>query len=260
MNRRNVILGSVAALLGLCCLLAAAAALRYYFLWPRSECPVVLDEDTLNRLALSMDQTVQMRPGETRTFSLGVVECCHYFEPVEACATWSVDPTEGVSIDPDAGVFTVDAATPSGSVFTVSAEVENGRSVVSIEVHIFTPQDNPLVGIWKEEAQFACDTGAEAVPEEIIRELRFHADGRFSVTWTPFEVYKDYWGTYAYDLEQGTLDLAVTGGNYIPDDVDSSGLFSFDNQGRLILRDMWLGRPHDGTGSANCGHRFIRLR
>ena len=46
MNRRNVILGSVAALLGLCCLLAAAVALGYYFLWPRSECTVVLDWST----------------------------------------------------------------------------------------------------------------------------------------------------------------------------------------------------------------------
>jgi hypothetical protein len=259
-KRRNIILGSVAALLGVCCLLAAAAALGYYLLWPKSECTVVLDEDTLNRLELSMDQTVQMRPGETRTFSLGVVECCVYFAPVEACATWSVDPTEGASVDPDTGVFTVDAATPSGSVFTVSADVENGRRVVSTEVHVFTPQDNPLVGTWKEEAQFACGTGEEAVPEERIGELRFGADGRFSVTWMPFEVYKDYWGTYAYDLVQGTLDLVVIGGNYIPDDVDGSGLFSFDEQGRLILRDMWLGSPRDGTGSANCGHRFTRLR
>ena len=250
----------VAAFLGLCCLLSVAAAALGYHFFGQGQNAVGLDEDTLNRLELSMDQTVQMRPGETRTFALGVVECCHYFAPVEACATWSVDPTEGASIDPDTGALTVDAATPSGSVFTVSVDVENGRRVVSTEVHVFTPQDNPLVGTWKEEAQFACSIGEEAVPEERIGELRFRADGRFSVTWTPFEVYKDYWGTYAYDLAQGDLDLVVTGGNYIPDDVDGSGLFSFDEQERLILRDMWLGSPRDGTGSANCGHRFTSLR
>jgi len=219
---------------------------------------VVLDEDTLNRLALSMERTVQMQPGETHAFSLGVIECCVYFAPVEGCATWSVEPTEGASIDPDTGVFTVDPATPSGSVFTVSADVENGRRVVSTKVHVFTSQDNPLVGMWQEEAQFACGTGEEAVPEERIGELRFLADGGFSVTWIPFEVYKDYWGTYAYDLRQGTLDLVVTGGNYIPDDVDGRGLFSLDEQGHLILQDMWLGHPRDGTGSAHCGHRFAR--
>lgn len=90
------------------CLLAVAAALGTYFLWPRSEC----------------------------TVSLGVVECCPYFAPVEACATWSVDPTKGASINPDTGVLTVDAETPSGSVFTVSADVENGRRVVSIDLPI----------------------------------------------------------------------------------------------------------------------------
>ena len=37
------------------------------------------------------------------------------------------------------------------------------------------------------------------------------------------------------------------------------GYVSFDEQGHLILRDMWLGRPPDGTGSANCGHRLIRF-
>ncbi len=259
MKSRNVIPVSVAAFLGLC-LLAVAATLGYYFLRSRSECTVVLDEDTLNRLRLSMDQSVGMQPGTTHAFSLGVLECCYSFVPVEACATWSVHPAEGASIDPDTGLLTVDPTTPSGSVFTVSADVENGRRVVSVEVHVFTPQDNPLVGIWKEEAQFACGTGEEAAPEKPIRELRFQADGSFSVTWTPFEVYKDYWGTYTYDLEQGTLELGITGGNYIPDDVDGSGLFSLDEQGRLILRDMWLGSPHEGTGPANCGHRFARPR
>jgi hypothetical protein len=116
---------------------------------------VVLDEDTLERLTLSMnpmEQTVEMLPGETRRFSLGVIECCYILEPVEACATWSVEPTQGASIDAQTGALAVDDGTPSGSVFTVSADVENGRRVVLIEVHVYTSEDNPLVGIWKEEA------------------------------------------------------------------------------------------------------------
>ncbi len=203
-----------------------------------------------------MEQTVEMQPGETGAFSLGVVECCYVFEPVETCATWSVDPNEGTTIDPLTGEFTVDAATPSGSVFMVSADVENGRRLISIEVYVFTPEQNPLVGFWREEAQFACGTGEEVLPEERIGELRFQADGTFSVTWIPFEIYRDYWGTYAYDLTQGTLELVVTEGNYTPEAVDGSGSFSFDEQGSLILSDMWLGSPHSGTSAANCGHRF----
>jgi hypothetical protein len=216
-----------------------------------------LDEGTLQDLRLSFDQNVQMQPGETHAFSLGVVECCYIFEPVEASATWSVEPAEGASIDPGTGVFTIDPDTPAGSVFTVSADVENGRRVVSVEVHVFTPAENPFVGYWSEESQFACGTGEEVLPEEPIRELAFRADGTFSVTWMPFEIYRDYWGTYEYDLAEGTLDLVVNGGNYVPDDVDGSGSFSFDEQGRLILGDIWLGSPYGGTDSANCGHRFI---
>lgn len=221
-----------------------------------TECIEGLDEETLERLRLSLEPTVEMQPGATRQFSLGVVECCYYFQEVAACATWSVSPAEGAHIDPDSGVLTIEATTPSGSVFTVSADVEKGRRVVSIDVHVFTPEDNPFVGIWREEAQFACDSGEELTPEERIRELRFRADGSFSVTWMPFEVYRDYWGTYEYDLATGNLSLQVTEGNYVPDDIDGSGSFAFDEQGRLLLQDIWLGSPHGSTGPAHCGHRF----
>jgi hypothetical protein len=250
MERRSVLLVSAISLL------VVVAVLGCVPLWSGQECSTVLDVDTLSRLVLSMEQTVAMQPGAERAFTLGVVECCYYFEPVDACATWSVDPDTGASIDPKTGVLTIDDSTPSGTVYTVSADVEDGRRVVSVEVHVFTPQDEPLVGTWQEEAQFVCDTGEEIVPERPIRELRFGADGSFSVTWEPFEIYKDFWGTYAYDMGQGTLDLVVTGGNYIPDDIDGSGSLLFDGEGHFVLRDLWLGSPFDATGPANCGHRF----
>jgi hypothetical protein len=120
------------------------------------------------------------------------------------------------------------------------------------------PADNPLTGIWKEDVQFACGSGEEVAPERPIRELDFRDDGSFGVTWKPFETYVDYWGTYKYDPAQGTLDLTVDDGNYIPDDLDGSGSLSFDEQGRLILMDMWLGSPSGSAGPANCGHRFTR--
>src|SRR4030042_387964 len=145
-----------------------------------------LDEDTLNRLSLVMGDTLAMQPGETWEFSPGVVECCYVFEPVDACATWSVSPTEGATIDAETAVSTVDTGTPRGTVFTVTADVENGRRLVSAEAHIYTPEANPLFGTWGEEAQFSCETGEEVVPEERIGELAFGADGEFRVTWHPF--------------------------------------------------------------------------
>jgi hypothetical protein len=72
----------------------------------------------------------------------------------------------------------------------------------------------------------------------------------------PFELYRDYWGTYRYDSEEGTLDLAIEGGNYVPEDVDGSGYFVVDEEGQLVLKDMWLGTWMSGTGDANCGHIF----
>jgi hypothetical protein len=73
----------------------------------------------------------------------------------------------------------------------------------------------------------------------------------------PFEIYHDYWGTYGYDLAQGTLDLSDAEGNYVPPDLDGSGSFSIDEQGQLTLGDLWLGSPRDGGGEPNCGHRFV---
>ncbi|MGB9299077.1 MAG: hypothetical protein WCD51_00640 [Anaerolineae bacterium] len=222
------------------------------------DCRRGLDEDTLNRLSLVMGDTLAMQPGETWEFSPGVVECCYVFEPVDACATWSVSPTDGATIDPKTGVFAVDPGTPSGEVFTVTADVENGRRLVSADVHVYTPEANPLFGIWHEEAQFACETDEEVIPEERIGELSFGANGKFSVTWHPFEVYKDYWGTYTFDLNQGTLDLAGAEGNYVPEDLDGGGSWFIDEDGRLVLRDMWLGAPRGGAAVVNCGHRFTR--
>ncbi|HJX38523.1 MAG TPA: hypothetical protein VJ714_07980 [Anaerolineae bacterium] len=217
-----------------------------------------LDEDTLNRLSLVMGDTLAMQPGETWEFSPGVVECCYVFEPVDACATWSVSPTDGATIDAETGVFTVDPGTPSGKVFTVTADVENGRRLVSADVHVYTPEANPLFGVWGEEAQFSCETDEEVVPEERIGELSFGANGEFSVTWHPFEIYKDYWGTYTFGLNQGTLDLTGAEGNYVPENLDGSGSWFIDEEGRLVLKEMWLGSPHGSSGLANCGHRFTR--
>jgi hypothetical protein len=221
-------------------------------------CRGQLDEETLSRLSLVMGDSLQLQPGETWELSPGVVECCYVFEPVDACATWSVSPSDGASIDAETGVFTVDPTTPSGTVFTVTADVENGRRLVSAEVYVYTPEANPLVGVWREEAQFACGSDEEIVPEERIGELVFGADESFSVTWYPFEIYKDYWGTYTFDRYQGTLELTGAYGNYVPDDLDGSGSWAIDEQGRLILKDLWLGSPMDSSVIANCGHRFAR--
>jgi hypothetical protein len=204
-----------------------------------------------------------MQPGGTIALVLGVFdyEVCgigfRCFVPVVAAATWSIVPTDGAGIDWTTGILNIDPRTPSGSVFTVRAAVEGGRHVVETRVHVYTPEANPLVGIWREAAQLTCGSGTEITPAEAIEELMFFADGTFTVTWFPFESYKDYWGTYAFDLSQGTLKLAVTGGNSIPPDRDGEGRIALQATG-LVLSELWLGTPSMESGSPNCGHRFVR--
>lgn len=219
-------------------------------------CTDPLDEETLNRLTLTFfPGVVQLTPGQSHAFQIGVVECCYTFEPIDACATWSVEPTQGAEITQD-GVLSIAPDVVNGTVYTVRADVENGRRILTAEVWIYTHEANPFVGTYREVAQFDCQNGAEFVPTETIGELMFMANGEFALTWWPFEVYVDYWGTYTYDLQTGAFAIAITGGNYIPSDVDGQGTFLFDTNGDLLLHDLYLGSASGSSDPPGCGHRF----
>jgi dienelactone hydrolase len=223
-----------------------------------AESAVTLDGETAVHLALSMEPSIEMQPGESHQFVLSSFDCCYVLTPVHDIVQWSVTPSDGAAIDRQTGVLTIGADTSPGSVFTVTASVENGKYTPSVEVHVFTPESNPLVGNWHEVGQITCDNQQEvSVDSNRIGELVFNADGTFSVTWMPFEVYKDYWGTYTFDLAAHTLSLSVQSGNYEPGDVHGSGRFSIDAQGRLHLEEMWLGTPQQNPNAPlACGHIF----
>ena len=80
---------------------------------------------------------------------------------------------------------------------------------------------------------------------------------RIWVTWLPFEVYVDYWGTYELATAADTVTVTAEGGDYVPDDIDGSGTYSFDGND-LVLHDLWLGSPRGGTAPARCGHKLVR--
>ena len=188
----------------------------------------------------------QIQPGQQAQFTVGIQECCYFFVPLDAQVTWSVDPASGAAIDPGTGLFSVDATTSSGASFSVTADVEKGTHVLSKDVQVYTPEANPLVGNWQE-----VDTGN-------VNELIFRADGNFSVTWIPFEIRKDYWGRYTFNVSTRTLELTLTGGNTMPPDFDGIGIFSRDDEGGLVLADICLGtRSAFGADPVrNCNHRF----
>lgn len=242
--------------------------------------PAPLDENTLHALSIlaypagdapqvtavaTLGMSIGLPPGGAVALVLGVYdyEVCgigiRCFVPAPVVARWSLMPAEGAQVDPATGLLTIDPDTAGGSRFTVVAKLQGGRHEVATEVHVVTPATNPFAGYWSEEAQFTCGGGAEVLPELAMEEMVFAADGTFAVTWTPFESYVDYWGTYTFDLTEGTLDLVVTGGNDVPPDFDGEGRFAFDASGRLLLTELWLGVPRSLGTPSHCGHRLVRL-
>ncbi|MBC6981313.1 hypothetical protein [Caulobacter sp. 17J80-11] len=117
-----------------------------------------------------------------------------------------------------------------------------------------------LVGTWTQTQAFSCKgadfrTGEESwIAKEPLRELIFHADGRFDVTFVPFETYVDYWGTWKAG-PRGRLELTVENGNRIPNRLDLEGRFRIGRDGELQLTDMWLGGLHE----EGCGASFKRV-
>ena len=217
-----------------------------------------LDDATLKELRLAPSENLQLQPGDTYQFNLTVVECCYVAKTVKAAATWSIAPSGGAHIDSRSGLLTVDKSTPNDSVFTVTADVENGRRILSIKVYVYTPKDNPLVGIWKEKSQIKCRSNETLTSTAPIQELEFGADNTFAVTWTPFEKYQDYWGSYSYDTQKGQIKFVVAGGNNVPPNIVGEGSFSIDDKQNLILKGVWLGSKSGGVKPDICSIVFSR--
>lgn len=215
-----------------------------------------LDEETLEQLRLSTSERSQARPGDTLDLEVGLEQCCYFFEAVPARVHWSVSPQEGASIDSRSGVLSISPEAKAGAVYRVEADIEGGRRVLSGEIFIYTPEANPLVGVWHEQGRTDCASGALLEPQEPIRELVFKADGTFTVTWAPFEIYHDYWGAYTFDPAVASLSLQIDGGNYVPTQTDLEGGFTIDEEGRLGLQGIWLGE-RDEAGAPACGHLFV---
>ncbi len=215
-----------------------------------------LTQDQIDNLQLWAGFDTAVPIGGSRQISLTVLAAGPP-EPIEACVDWSVAPAEGASIDAD-GLVSVDASATAGTIYTVTADVEDGRRILTIDLPAYVPVEAPLVGFWSEVGQIPCMGPPDPVtPESIIYELQFVDTGDFRVTWMPFELYVDYWGTWTWDEGTGALSMTVAGGNYEPVDLDLDGTASVDEaSGQLTLTDMWLGTPQGGVAPAQCGHVF----
>lgn len=141
------------------------------------------------------------------------------------------------------------------AIATLSEDLEPGTRVrlegsylghgLTGPVQVYLEEANPLVGTWRQKAE-------NCPAESAIRELVFTGGGEFSVTWTPFEIYKDYWGVYEYDAESNAFRFAVEGGNQIPEDIYAQGTVVIED-GELNFDQVVFGTPDQASGpcSAN---------
>ena len=91
-------------------------------------------------------------------------------------------------------------------------------------------ENNSLYGAWNE-------IGSKAINELVLQE-----DGKFNFTAYPFEVYKDYWGTYSVDQKRHLLNFTIEGGNNVPKDAKLHNVeYAFDKSGHLILKNYYYG-------------------
>lgn len=213
-----------------------------------SPCKKPLDADTLARLRLGSFYDTQLQPGASKQFQLVIPVGYAPDIKVPACVTWEVKPAgKGAAID-EQGLFTVDGKTAAGAKFTVIAHIEDGRAERETTVYIYTPQTQPLVGLWKQAEQYDCGSG-ERVYAQPIGELEFRAVGWFSVTWQPFETYRDYWGDYSSETAKQTLSLKITGSNFAPKDFHGDGSYRLIDDRTLELRGVFLGSRNQSSES-----------
>lgn len=115
---------------------------------------------------------------------------------------------------------------------------------------------SPIVGLWRETRHHCAEAGERS---GLIGELIFAENGRFAVTFSPSERYRDYWGWYQHDPRSGALELVIDGGNFIPRDVDPMGVARIGADLRLVLDGLSLGtRQGSPQRPAGCVLTFER--
>lgn len=229
------------------------------------DCKQPLDDSTLNSIGLGHTPDVQLKPGDTYQFTLAILSTYAPSQPVNACATWKVEPAgKGASIS-DNGLLKIDPATAPDSRFVVTADIEQGRAQRVVPVVVYTDKTHPLVGLWRQTGFQCKPTGGVNMPVTgTINELEFRASGWFSVTWAPFEVYRDYWGTYKLDPAKSSFSLKIERGNYVPQVFHGDGIYRLTNPSTLEIQDVFLGVEHKADSPqvqvpAGCVYTFKRM-
>lgn len=182
----------------------------------------------------------------------------HDLVPVPpACINaWRLSADAPAVIDALSGIGVVSQDARDGATFTLIAQV--GAQMAQGKMRVVDPAKHPLRGLWRQTQEIACGTGLQRVPLKPLHELRFLSSGNFSATWTPFESYIDYEGTFNYDPAKGELQLLVTGGNDLPAQSKIVASARLEPPGRLIVSAL-PGGSRNLTDAGVCEMVFVRI-
>jgi hypothetical protein len=257
---KRSLLASVATILSASCAQAPApddAALLETAAVEQQEsedAPVISDHPMCERAVRLIVNPLVARPGATlKIFSdhpLGYAPPLDV--PDELLTRWRASPAGAAAFSADGTQVTVAESAAPGTILTLSA-LYCGKEEVTKTVPIVGKDEPVIVGFWKQES---ADCTYMASRHDPIKELVFEAGGGFSVTYTPFESYRDYWGAYRFDHRTGALEMTVSGGNRKPLGPDLSGTAKLENEKRLVLEDVYLGPS--GHPDARCKYVFVK--
>jgi hypothetical protein len=155
--------------------------------------------------------------------------------PLDCASDWTVSDPRLATLADDRESVRIAADAPPGATVTISYRIKG--MTVGAPLTVVARDAFVLTGRRGQRSAEGCDA------PEPVRELEFTADGRFSVTFHPFETYKDYWGRYTLDPATGALSLTVEGGNDRPASLDLEGKARLSGDGALLLEGLYLGQP-----------------
>jgi hypothetical protein len=164
--------------------------------------------------------------------------------PLRCTTGWSV--TGPATLGPDRTFVTIAPDAPPGSIVTVGYGY--GGAPVEARFKVVARDEVVLTGRYSQRGLEGCSPAAS------VGELEFQPENRFAVTFTPFETYQDYWGSYSFDPATKRLRLTVEGGNFVPSNLDLEGEAEIA-EGRLRLKDLFLG-SRDGAPRSGCTYLF----
>lgn len=168
---------------------------------------------------------------------------------------WTVEPAGAGQISDDRRSIRIAQDAPVGETLLVRATI--GEVDTRGRTRIIAREAVSLAGVWKETS-----AGPDCpATDPVLTELVFTAEGTFSVTWRPFEVYKDYWGPYSFDAASGRLVMTMEGGNHRPSGVDLEGQARLEGKD-LVIEGVFFGAPAGAmqVTRAPCALRFTKGR